>query len=119
MLVQQCIDRLWWRRSRCNSGNEPRPVSPWKVMLGMLDNLRNDLASNFVPPFLQQKLFMQLFSFINVQLFNRLLEHRECCSFQNGVYIKNGLTRVCFLHSLAFFWLPGLFDWVLLPANNE
>jgi DIL domain len=37
---------------------------------------------------------MQLFSCINVQLFNQLLLRRECCSFANGEYVKSGLTRV-------------------------
>ncbi|KAF5822353.1 putative Dilute domain-containing protein [Helianthus annuus] len=41
-----------------------------------------------VPPFLVQKIFTQIFSFINVQLFNSLLLRRECCSFSNGEYVK-------------------------------
>ncbi len=41
-----------------------------------------------------QALFRQLFSFINVQLFNQLLLRRECCSFSNGEYVKTGLGQV-------------------------
>jgi len=47
-----------------------------------------------VPPFLQRKLFKQLFSFVNVQLFNQLLLRRECCSFSNGEYVKRGLAEL-------------------------
>lgn len=60
----------------------------------MLDSLLATLRSNFVPPFLVRKLFEQLFSFINVQLFNQLLLRRECCSFSNGEYVKTGLSEV-------------------------
>ncbi len=41
-----------------------------------------------------QALFKQLFSFMNVQLFNQLLLRRECCSFSNGEYVKTGLASV-------------------------
>ncbi|KAC9741850.1 hypothetical protein E3N88_45312 [Mikania micrantha] len=41
-----------------------------------------------VPPFLVRKVFTQIFSFVNVQLFNSLLLRRECCSFSNGEYVK-------------------------------
>jgi hypothetical protein len=48
-----------------------------------------------VPKPLVQALFKQLFSFVNVQLFNQLLLRRECCSFSNGEYVKTGLAQVC------------------------
>ncbi|KAI7982044.1 Myosin-11 [Camellia lanceoleosa] len=47
-----------------------------------------------VPPFLVRKVFTQIFSFINVQLFNNLLLRRECCSFSNGEYVKAGLAEL-------------------------
>ena len=39
-------------------------------------------------------MFKQLFSFINVNLFNQLLLRRECCSFSNGEHVRTGLTQV-------------------------
>jgi hypothetical protein len=51
-------------------------------------------ADNHVPKPLVQALFKQLFSFVNVQLFNQLLLRRECCSFSNGEYVKTGLAQV-------------------------
>ncbi|KAF3946059.1 hypothetical protein CMV_027634, partial [Castanea mollissima] len=36
----------------------------------------------------------EIFSFINVQLFNSLLLRRECCSFSNGEYLKAGLAEL-------------------------
>ena len=70
--------------------------SPWKVLLKVLQALNEQLEANEVPKFLRRKLFLQLFSFINVQLFNQLLLRRECCSFANGEYVKQGLGQVRF-----------------------
>eukprot|EP00892_Ulva_mutabilis_P010819 jgi/Ulvmu1/8109/UM040_0004.1 len=67
---------------------------PWAAMLAILQGLHEQLAANEVPLFLRRKLFLQLFSFINVQLFNQLLLRRECCSFANGEYVKQGLASV-------------------------
>jgi myosin-5 len=47
-----------------------------------------------VPKPLVQALFKQVFSFVNVQLFNQMLLRRECCSFGNGEYVKTGLAQV-------------------------
>ncbi|WOK95773.1 myosin-17 isoform X2 [Canna indica] len=57
-------------------------------MIGGLSDLSQ------VPPFLVRKIFTQIFSFINVQLFNSLLLRRECCSFSNGEYVKAGLAEL-------------------------
>ncbi|KAL6974578.1 hypothetical protein U1Q18_028762 [Sarracenia purpurea var. burkii] len=46
------------------------------------------------PPVLVRMVFTQIFSFINVQLFNSLLLRRERCSFSNGEYIKAGLSEL-------------------------
>ncbi|KAL0392636.1 UNVERIFIED_CONTAM: Myosin-8 [Sesamum radiatum] len=55
------------------------------------DNLKKELSSHLslciqVPLIFVQKIFMQIFSYINIQLFNR-----ECCTFSNGEYVKAGL----------------------------
>uniref|UniRef100_A0A0E0HR60 Myosin motor domain-containing protein n=2 Tax=Oryza nivara TaxID=4536 RepID=A0A0E0HR60_ORYNI len=52
------------------------------------------INGSMVPPFLVRKVFTQIFSFINVQLFNSLLLRRECCSFSNGEYVKAGLAEL-------------------------
>ncbi|WOL20658.1 Myosin-J heavy chain [Canna indica] len=44
-----------------------------------------------VPSMIIRKTFSQVFSFINVQLFNSLLLRRECCSFSNAEFVKDGL----------------------------
>ncbi len=70
-------------------------LSPhWGHILSVFDALLDTLRRNHVPPFLVRKLFQQLFSFVNVQLFNQLLLRRECCSFSNGEYVKTGLAEV-------------------------
>ncbi|KAG6434219.1 hypothetical protein SASPL_105842 [Salvia splendens] len=67
---------------------------------GMIrDNLKKEISPLLglciqVPPMLVRKVFTQIFSFINVQLFNSLLLRRECCSFSNGEYVKAGLAEL-------------------------
>ncbi|EFJ10011.1 hypothetical protein SELMODRAFT_184226 [Selaginella moellendorffii] len=71
-----------------------QPLSHWHGIINSLTNLLNTLKGNYVPSFLTRKLFKQIFSFINVQLFNSLLLRRECCSFSNGEYVKAGLAEL-------------------------
>ncbi|KAL2345815.1 hypothetical protein Fmac_007100 [Flemingia macrophylla] len=67
---------------------------------GMIrDNLKKEISPLLglciqVPPFLVRKVFTQIFSFVNVQLFNSLLLRRECCSFSNGEFVKAGLAEL-------------------------
>ncbi|GBG77578.1 hypothetical protein CBR_g24025 [Chara braunii] len=68
--------------------------SHWGSIINSLLKLLNILRGNKVPPYLVRKIFTQIFSFINVQLFNSLLLRRECCSFSNGEYIKAGLAQL-------------------------
>lgn len=77
------------------SGLPVQQLSPhWRNILNVFDALLETLKENNVPQFLVKKLFQQLFSFVNVQLFNQLLLRRECCSFNNGEYVKTGLAEV-------------------------
>lgn len=66
----------------------------WQKIIESLDKLLKTLQDNHVPPVLAQKIFTQIFSYINVQLFNSLLLRRECCSFSNGEYVKAGLAEL-------------------------
>ncbi|XP_031503221.1 myosin-6-like isoform X2 [Nymphaea colorata] len=70
------------------------PSSHWQSIIDSLNGLLKIFQENFVPPVLIQKTFTQIFSFINVQLFNSLLLRRECCSFGNGEYVKAGLAEL-------------------------
>ncbi|KAH1237379.1 Myosin-12 [Glycine max] len=63
----------------------------WKGIVDKLDTALRILSDNYVPPIITRKIFSQVFSFMNVQLFNSLLLRRECCSFSNGEYLKAGL----------------------------
>ncbi|XXG76604.1 hypothetical protein AAC387_Pa08g0915 [Persea americana] len=69
-------------------------IGHWQGIVNSLGICLNTLKSNHVPPFLVRKIFTQIFSFINVQLFNSLLLRRECCSFSNGEYVKAGLAEL-------------------------
>ncbi|XP_072971215.1 myosin-6-like isoform X1 [Typha angustifolia] len=66
----------------------------WQSIIEKLNNVLKILQENYVPPILAQKIFTQIFSYINVQLFNSLLLRRECCSFSNGEYVKAGLAEL-------------------------
>uniref|UniRef100_M8BWI6 Myosin-J heavy chain n=1 Tax=Aegilops tauschii TaxID=37682 RepID=M8BWI6_AEGTA len=47
-----------------------------------------------VPTIFCRKIFTQLYAYINAQLFNSLLVRRECCSFSNGEYVKQGIEEL-------------------------
>jgi myosin-5 len=66
----------------------------WQGIIDCLNSLLTILKENFVPPIIVQKIFTQVFSYINVQLFNSLLLRRECCTFSNGEYVKSGLAEL-------------------------
>ncbi|CAL0321029.1 unnamed protein product [Lupinus luteus] len=81
-------------RSVANTEAQRTLIAHWQGIVKSLGNFLNTLKTNHVPPFLVRKVFTQIFSFINVQLFNSLLLRRECCSFSNGEYVKAGLAEL-------------------------
>ncbi|XP_057550107.1 myosin-9-like [Amaranthus tricolor] len=81
-------------RSVANTAGQQALIGHWQAIVKSLGNFLNTLKVNHVPPFLARKVFTQIFSFINVQLFNSLLLRRECCSFSNGEYVKAGLAEL-------------------------
>ncbi|XP_042486248.1 myosin-15 isoform X2 [Macadamia integrifolia] len=68
--------------------------SHWDSIIKFLDSLMSRLRGNYVPSFFIRKLITQVFSFINISLFNSLLLRRECCTFSNGEYVKSGLAEL-------------------------
>ncbi|CAN4114485.1 unnamed protein product [Withania somnifera] len=81
-------------RSVANTAAQQALIAHWQGIVKSLGNFLNTLKANHVPSFLVRKVFTQIFSFINVQLFNSLLLRRECCSFSNGEYVKAGLEEL-------------------------
>ncbi|KAK9082960.1 hypothetical protein Scep_029431 [Stephania cephalantha] len=81
------------RASGRSFGNNT-PTNHWQSIIDSLNTLLNTLQQNFVPSVLIQRIFTQIFSYINVQLFNSLLLRRECCTFSNGEYVKSGLAEL-------------------------
>ncbi|KAL5127223.1 Myosin-14 [Glycine soja] len=61
--------------------------------LGFAPNLITHVKC-LVPSFFIRKLVTQVFSFINITLFNSLLLRRECCTFSNGEYVKSGVAEL-------------------------
>ncbi|KAK2988516.1 hypothetical protein RJ640_026744, partial [Escallonia rubra] len=81
-------------RSVASTAAQQALIAHWQGIVKSLGGFLNTLKTNHVPPFLVRKVFTQIFSFINVQLFNSLLLRRECCSFSNGEYVKAGLAEL-------------------------
>ncbi|KAK9281631.1 hypothetical protein L1049_004534 [Liquidambar formosana] len=81
-------------RSQANAVAQQALIAHWQSIVKSLNNYLKTMRANYVPPFLVRKVFTQIFSFINVQLFNSLLLRRECCSFSNGEYVKAGLAEL-------------------------
>ncbi|CAA6659271.1 unnamed protein product [Spirodela intermedia] len=81
-------------RSLANVTTQQALIAHWQGIVRSLSSFLETLKCNHVPPFLVRKVFTQIFSFINVQLFNSLLLRRECCSFSNGEYVKAGLAEL-------------------------
>ncbi|GFS30230.1 myosin family protein with Dil domain-containing protein [Actinidia rufa] len=81
-------------RSVANTAAQQALIAHWQGIVKSLGNFLNALKTNHAPPFLVRKVFTQIFSFINVQLFNSLLLRRECCSFSHGEYVKSGLAEL-------------------------
>nr|XP_016475493.1 PREDICTED: myosin-7-like [Nicotiana tabacum] len=87
--------------SKGGSSQSPRksldgrsPPGPWDGLIESLNGLLGTLKENYVHPVFVQKILNQIFSYINVQLFNSLLLNKECCSFSNGEYVKAGLQEL-------------------------
>ncbi|PIN21597.1 Myosin ATPase [Handroanthus impetiginosus] len=100
-LLGQCIQapknqRVHGGKSSRSPGGLPQqsPSSEWDSIIKFLDSLMSRLRRNHVPSFFIRKLTTQVFSFINIQLFNSLLLRRECCTFSNGEYVKSGLAEL-------------------------
>ncbi|MCD7469621.1 hypothetical protein HAX54_008763, partial [Datura stramonium] len=70
------------------------PPTPWDGVMESLNGLLSILKENYVHPVFVQKILNQIFSYINVQLFNSLLLQRECCTFSSGEYVKAGLQEI-------------------------
>ncbi|KAK8490310.1 hypothetical protein V6N12_012444 [Hibiscus sabdariffa] len=87
--------RMLAGKSRSPGGlTQQSPSSQWDSIIKFLDSLMEHLRENHVPSFFIRKLITQVFSFINMSLFNSLLLRRECCSFSNGEYVKSGLAEL-------------------------
>ncbi|OMO86452.1 IQ motif, EF-hand binding site [Corchorus olitorius] len=99
-LLGSCIQvpknaRVLAGKSRSPGGiPQQSPSSQWDSIMEFLDSLMDRLRENYVPSFFIRKLITQVFSFINISLFNSLLLRRECCSFSNGEYVKSGLAEL-------------------------
>ncbi|KAL6556709.1 hypothetical protein OROGR_005997 [Orobanche gracilis] len=100
-LLGQCIQAP--KNQRVHGGKSSRspggvsqlsPSNEWDSIIKFLDSLMSRLRGNYVPSFFIRKLATQVFSFINIQLFNSLLLRRECCTFSNGEYVKSGLAEL-------------------------
>ncbi|XWS17453.1 hypothetical protein CRYUN_Cryun33cG0069200 [Craigia yunnanensis] len=70
-------------RSQANAVAQQALIAHWQSIVKSLNRYLKIMKANHVPPFLVHKVFTQIFSFINVQLFN-----------SNGEYVKAGLAEL-------------------------
>ncbi|XP_062219527.1 myosin-17-like isoform X5 [Phragmites australis] len=81
-------------KGHLNGMAQQNQLAHWLGIVKILNSYLDVLRANHVPSILVHKLFTQIFSLIDVQLFNRLLLRRECCSFSNGEYVRAGLAEL-------------------------
>ncbi|WVZ69084.1 hypothetical protein U9M48_017928 [Paspalum notatum var. saurae] len=81
-------------KGHLNGMGQQNQLTHWLGIVKILTSYLDVLRANHVPSILVNKLFTQIFSLIDVQLFNRLLLRRECCSFSNGEYVRAGLAEL-------------------------
>ncbi|CAO1945207.1 unnamed protein product [Urochloa humidicola] len=81
-------------KGHLNGLGQQNQLTHWLGIVKILNSYLDVLKANHVPSILVHKLFTQIFSLIDVQLFNRLLLRRECCSFSNGEYVRAGLAEL-------------------------
>ncbi|XP_066306851.1 myosin-17-like isoform X3 [Miscanthus floridulus] len=98
-LLELCIQDPRTSHSSIAKGNlngmgQQNQLTHWLGIVKILTSYLDVLRANHVPSILVHKLFTQIFSLIDVQLFNRLLLRRECCSFSNGEYVRAGLAEL-------------------------
>ncbi|KAJ9555627.1 hypothetical protein OSB04_010241 [Centaurea solstitialis] len=74
--------------------HSPPPSGHWESIIQCLNGMLNVFKECHVPPVLVQKIFTEAFSYINVRLFNSLLQHQECCTFKNGEYLNSGFAEL-------------------------
>nr|GEY65471.1 ribonuclease H-like domain-containing protein [Tanacetum cinerariifolium] len=70
----------------------PAPSSHWGLVIQCLSDMLAILKDYHVPPILIQKIFIEAYSYINVQLFNSFLLHKECCTYKVGEYYVGSAT---------------------------
>ncbi|XP_076914913.1 myosin-9-like [Bidens hawaiensis] len=66
----------------------------WQKIVNNNGRFLDLLNNNNVPPFLICKIFTQIFSYLNVKLFNSLMLRLELYSIGNGEYVETGLSQL-------------------------
>ncbi|WPT16300.1 Myosin-11 [Picochlorum sp. SENEW3] len=99
------------RASKNPHDHENEHLLPWREILKSFTSLLDVLKEDYVPHLLASKLMEQLFTIINVNLFNQLMLKRDCCSFSNGEYVKLGLGEVeHWLEKAGHEWVGNSWD---------
>ena len=81
-------------RSESHSVLDTTWTASWRRVVGVFNSLLTTLRGNHVPKPLVQKLFEQLFGFVNVRMFNRLLLYPEHVFFAIGENLNMWLNEV-------------------------
>ncbi|CAI9269402.1 unnamed protein product [Lactuca saligna] len=76
------------------SFQEDSEFNHWQGIVDLLNILCSTIKEHFVPSTIVQMLFAQIFSYINVELFNSLLVRQESSSFRSVEYLKAGIGKL-------------------------
>ncbi|CAH1412436.1 unnamed protein product [Lactuca virosa] len=94
------------------SDGKSYPTTYWESIIESLNGVLDTLKELCVPPVIIQNFFAQVYSDIDVQLFNILLMHKECCTLGNGEYVKSGLAKLEAWCTKATAKFHGILFWI-------
>ncbi|XP_051133264.1 myosin-8-like [Andrographis paniculata] len=80
--------------SSSDQSSKDSSMRHWQSIIDVLNGFLSLLKDNFVPLVIVQHLFTDIFSYVNVQLCNSILQQKECCTVSHGEYIKAGLAEL-------------------------
>ncbi|GFS43835.1 myosin family protein with Dil [Actinidia rufa] len=78
-------------RSQANAVAQQALAAHWQSIVKSLNNYLKMMKANYVPPFLLRKVFTQIFSFMNVQLFNSATEEYAGSAWDELKHIRQAV----------------------------
>ena len=94
-MVQKTYDELnpFIEQSLCQSRTPSGSFDSesWNGFLGCLTTCLQTLKSQCVPPALISSFFVQVFHYIDTQMFNRMCLRKDLCTYKNSLMLAHGM----------------------------